>query len=42
MMISPEGFIEEYKNMSYLELHQVRENLIKELHAFEGHPTIRS
>ena len=37
MMISPEGFIEKYKNMSYLELLLVHEKLIKELHAFEDH-----
>ncbi|MBE6027509.1 MAG: hypothetical protein E7227_02750 [Clostridiales bacterium] len=35
MMISPEGFIEEYKNKSYIELVKVRDELLKEIRGFE-------
>ena len=35
MMISPEGFIESHKNKSYKELLPVRDELIKEIWAFE-------
>lgn len=35
MMISPEGFIEEYKNKSYAELLLVRDELLDNIQAFE-------
>ena len=37
MMISPEGFIEEYKNKSYAELLLIRDELLEEIQAFESH-----
>lgn len=36
MMISPEGFIEAYKNKSYKELLPVRDELIEDIRAFEN------
>ena len=36
MMISPEGFIEEYRDKSYIELIQVRDELIEEIKTFEA------
>lgn len=37
MMISPEKFIEEYKNKSYAELLPIRNELLEEIQAFENH-----
>ena len=37
MMISPEMFVDNYKNASYAELLKVRDELIDEIHAFENH-----
>ena len=37
MMISPEEFIEEYKNKSYAELLPIRDELLEEIRAFENH-----
>lgn len=37
MMISPNGFIESYKNKSYKELLPVRDELMKDIQAFENH-----
>ncbi len=36
MMISPEMFIEEYKNKSYAELLPIRDELLEEIRAFEN------
>ena len=36
MMISPEGFVEEYKDKPYKELLPVRDELIEEIRAFEN------
>ena len=35
MMISPQSFVESYKNKSYKELLSVRDKLMKEIRAFE-------
>lgn len=37
MMISPNGFIESFKNKSYKELLQVRDELMHEIWTFENH-----
>lgn len=36
MMISPETFIEEYKDKSYIELIKVRDELLEEIRRFEN------
>lgn len=35
MMISPDGFIEQYNNKSYAELLAVRDELLNDIHSFE-------
>ena len=37
MMISPDGFIEQYKDKSYAELLLVRDDLFNDILAFEKH-----
>ena len=37
MMISPEGYIESYKNKPYRELLTVLDKLLDEIRAFEDH-----
>ncbi len=37
MMISPDGYIEGYKNKPYKELLTVRDKLLEETRAFEDH-----
>ena len=37
MMISPDGFIESYEYKSYKELLSVRDELMKDIQAFENH-----
>ena len=37
MMISPDGYIEGYKNKPYKELLTVRDKLLEEIRAFEDH-----
>jgi len=37
MMISPDGYIEGYKNKPYKELLTIRDKLLEETRAFEDH-----
>ena len=37
MMTSPESFIKSYKHKTYKELLSARDDLMKEIHAFENH-----
>ncbi len=37
MMISPEEFIEEYKNKSYADLLSIRDEFLEKIRVFENH-----